>query len=104
MYIDTAPKWPNRPRFRLKRTLVTSIVQEHFGEKLEQLPGKYTTYKSIDETCHELTEKYANKTIKIHLILKKNVLIKRLGKKLLLRCLVENQNRCNKSNYSENLE
>lgn len=63
MYIDTAPKWPNRPRFRLKRTLVTSIVQEHFGEKLEQLPGKYTTYKSIDETCHELTEKYANKTI-----------------------------------------
>lgn len=64
MYIDTAPKWPNPPRFRLKRTFVSSIAQEHFGEKLEQLPGKYTTFKSIDETCHELTLKYGQKTVK----------------------------------------
>ena len=64
MYIDTAPKWPHRPRFRLKRTVVSSIAQEHFGEKLEQLPEKYTTFKNIDETCHELTEKYGQKTVK----------------------------------------
>ena len=40
-YIDTAPKWPNPPRFRLKRQVVTDIVQKHFGNKLEQLPGHY---------------------------------------------------------------
>lgn len=63
MYIDTAPKWPNSPRFRLKRTVVTRIVQEHFGHKLEQLPGKYTSYQSIDEKCMSLQKKYARKSI-----------------------------------------
>lgn len=64
MYIDTAPKWPNRPRFRLKRTVVSSIIQEHFGEKLEQLPGKYTSYSEINATLHKLSVKYKGKTIK----------------------------------------
>lgn len=64
MYIDTAPKWPNRPRFRLKRTVVSSIIKEHFGETLEQLPGKYTSYSEINKTCNKLSEKYKGKTIK----------------------------------------
>ena len=34
MLIDTSPKWPNRPRFRLKRATVSTIVQKHFGKKL----------------------------------------------------------------------
>ena len=63
MYIDTAPKWPNRPRFRLKRTVVSSIIQEHFEGGLEQLPGKYTTFSEIDKTLHDLSEKYKEKTI-----------------------------------------
>ena len=63
MYIDTAPKWPNRPRFRLKRAVVSSIIQDHFGEGLEQLPGKYTTFSEIDKTLHDLSEKYKGKTI-----------------------------------------
>jgi len=37
MYMDTAPKWPNRPRFRLKRAVVTNIVKEHFGVHFEPL-------------------------------------------------------------------
>ena len=63
LYIDTAPKWPNRPRFRLKRTVVTGLVQEHFGDALEQLPGKYTSYADIDVKLHDLTCKYAQKTV-----------------------------------------
>jgi len=63
MYIDTAPKWPNKPRFRLKRTVVSSIIQDHFGESLEQLPKTYTSYSEIDETCHDLTERYQGKTV-----------------------------------------
>lgn len=63
LYIDTAPKWPNPPRFRLKRSVVTSIVQEHFGNKLEQLPTKYTTYNEIDAKCHQLSSTYRGKTI-----------------------------------------
>ena len=63
MYIDTAPKWPNKPRFRLKKAVVSSIIQDHFGETLEQLPKTYTSFSEIDETCHELTKKYNGKTI-----------------------------------------
>ena len=63
MYIDTAPKWPNNPRFRLKRSVVSSIVQDHFGETLEQLPKTYTSYSEINETCHELTNQYKGKAI-----------------------------------------
>ena len=63
MYIDTAPKWPNRPRFRLKRKIVSNIIQKHFGETLEQLPKKYTSYSEIEETCHKLSEEYGGKTI-----------------------------------------
>ena len=63
MYIDTAPKWPNSPRFRLKRSVVTSIVQDHFGETLEQLPKTYSSHAEIEETIHELGEKYEGKTI-----------------------------------------
>jgi len=63
MYIDTAPKWPNRPRFRLKRSVISAIVQEHFGETLEQLPKEYTAYSEIEKTCHDLTEKYKGKSI-----------------------------------------
>lgn len=63
LYIDTAPKWPHPPRFRLKRSVVTGIVQEHFGKSLEQLPGRYTSYADIDNKCHEISMKYAGKTI-----------------------------------------
>lgn len=63
MYIDTAPKWPNSPRFRLKKSVLSTIAQEHFGETLEQLPREYTSYSQIERKCHELTEQYGHKTI-----------------------------------------
>lgn len=63
LYIDTAPKWPHPPRFRLKRSVVTGIVQEHFGQSLEQLPGRYSSYADIDNKCHEISEKYSGKTV-----------------------------------------
>ena len=63
MYTDTSPKWPNRPRFRLKRRVVTSLVQNHFGIKGEALPDDYSTYSQLDAKCHELTLAHAGKTI-----------------------------------------
>ncbi len=63
LYIDTAPKWPNRPRFRLKRSVVTNIVQEHFGDSFEQLPNTYSSYAEIDSKCNALTKLYKNKTV-----------------------------------------
>ena len=63
MLIDTAPKWPNRPRFRLKRSTVTTMVQKYFGKKFEQLEQEYNTYDELDEQLSRFTKQYKNKTI-----------------------------------------
>ena len=64
LYIDTAPKWPHPPRFRLKRSVVTAIVQEHFSKHpfehaLEEISGM----ASLDAKCRTLTSQYKDKTI-----------------------------------------
>lgn len=64
MFIDIAPKWPNRPRFRLKRAILSNIIQKYFGEKLEELDANYSTFKELDKKLHQLTEIYRGKTIK----------------------------------------
>jgi hypothetical protein len=64
MLIDTAPKWPNRPRFRLKRTTVSTIVQKHFGAKFEKLDETYSTFRELDDELHRLTKQYKNKTVR----------------------------------------
>lgn len=65
MYIDTAPKWPNPPRFRLKRSVVTEIVQRHFEGRnsSESLPQVYSSYIELDKKCHDITDVYKGKTI-----------------------------------------
>lgn len=64
MYLDTAPKWPNKPRFRLKRSVITGIVQDYFaGKKLEQLPEKYSKFSDIDAKCKSITQNLSGKTI-----------------------------------------
>ena len=66
LYIDTAPKWPNPPRFRLKRSVVTAIVQEYFSGKKEKLEviKELTGIEALDKTCHEKTVIYKNRTLK----------------------------------------
>ncbi len=85
--IDTAPKWPNHPRFRLKRQFVTKIVREHFKGKLyqqsltkdnlqidselefEKLPEKFVSYKELDAKCEKLAQE--NKGLNVLELLKK---------------------------------
>ncbi|UTC06596.1 restriction endonuclease [Latilactobacillus curvatus] len=64
MMIDTAPKWPHRPRFRLKRTAVTTLVQQHFGKNLETLDQDLNSFAEIDHQLSLFTRKYQNKTIR----------------------------------------
>lgn len=40
-YLDTAPKYPHPPRFRLRKRVVTVIIQQSFeGEVFEKLPDR----------------------------------------------------------------
>lgn len=63
MYIDTAPKWPNPPRFRLKRSFVTTMVQNYFGNKTEILPETVSKYSDIDKKCAEIESLYKGLTV-----------------------------------------
>lgn len=64
MLIDTAPKWPKRPRFRLKRSFVSYIAQKKFDSSFNPLVSQIKSYAEIDDVLHVLTSKYGGKTIK----------------------------------------
>ena len=65
MFMDTAPKYPNPPRFRLKRSVVSTIVKKHFGEDFKY-SYNYTKFKSYDDLkmiLHTFTTTHRNKSI-----------------------------------------
>ncbi|MBQ8656946.1 MAG: hypothetical protein IJ527_07860 [Prevotella sp.] len=65
MLIDTAPKYPNPPRFRLKRAYATVIADKCFSNKnYEKLGDAITKYSDIDKKCQLMTERYKGKTFK----------------------------------------
>jgi len=59
-YIDTAPKWPHSPRFRLKRAFVTTLVREHFGDRLSALPEHYASIDDIDSKLDAIRQMHYN--------------------------------------------
>ena len=62
MYIDLAPK--KSARFRLKRSYVTSMVQEFFDCRYEDMASKITNSNDIREILKENSYKYTGKTIR----------------------------------------
>ena len=65
MLIDTAPKFPNSPRFRLKRSYATVIADQFFSKKqFEKLEESISKYDDIDKKCQQMTQKYRGKTFK----------------------------------------
>ncbi len=65
MLIDTAPKYPNPPRFRLKRSFATQIANEYFnGKTYDRLPHRISKYADIDEKCKQIELQFQNKTFK----------------------------------------
>lgn len=68
MYIDTAPKWPNPPRFRLKRAVVSEMVREHFSKNRYRSRGAmsledFDSYSELDDICDEIAKRYHGRTV-----------------------------------------
>ena len=63
MLIDTAPKYPHSPRFRLKRTTVTALARKNFGYTLKQLPKVYTGYGDIELELHLIAKRFQGQTL-----------------------------------------
>lgn len=63
MLIDTAPKFPNNPRFRLKRAYATVIADKLFSKKhFEELSVSFSKYDDLDNKCQYLTDKFKGKS------------------------------------------
>ena len=71
VYLDTAPKYPNNPRFRLRKRVVDLIIQDafdgtrfkHKDSKLITLPSFYSSYADVINKCIELTNSYKGQTV-----------------------------------------
>lgn len=65
MLIDTAPKYPNSPRFRLKRAFATVIADKYFsGKQFEKLSEPISKYTDLDNKCKLLALQYKGKTFR----------------------------------------
>lgn len=70
LLIELVPGYKNkprqRPRYRLKKTFVDYIVQGHFNESRKHteidLSQSFSSFKELDQRCHDLTQKYKGKT------------------------------------------
>lgn len=64
-YLDIAPRYPNPPRFRLKRAFVSKIVQENFpsgGTPPQHLQG-YRSMSDFDRRCAQIRRSYAGMSL-----------------------------------------
>lgn len=63
MFLDTAPKYPNNPRFRLKRTVVTGMWRKARKQTLERLSDAFSSYAEFDGRMHQMTVDYGGRTL-----------------------------------------
>ena len=64
LVLDTAPKYPNPPRFRFKQSFANIIVKNYFSRaaKLEHLKEGFSSFSAFEEKCHMLSKQYSGKT------------------------------------------
>ncbi|WP_179865208.1 MutH/Sau3AI family endonuclease [Bacillus toyonensis] len=63
MVMDTAPKWPNKPRFRLKETFLKEIIHQHFDKNPHIRDSNVTSFTEFDNILHAFSEKYKGKSL-----------------------------------------
>ena len=62
-YLDTSPKYPNAPRFRLRARFVTVIVQSSINNIYERSDRYYLGINDVEKECMEYTRRYKGKIL-----------------------------------------
>lgn len=68
-YIDTGPRYPNVPRFRLKKPFLNAVIEnvlnpmDNTNTELQKLPFEFNRYADLDAYCHALAETYVGRTV-----------------------------------------
>lgn len=65
LYLDTSPKWPNRPRFRLKASLVTQMARERLDDDMRMIPdqGGLSSMGALRAHLHGISGTCAGQTL-----------------------------------------
>lgn len=65
LYLDTSPKWPNRPRFRLKASLVTQMARERLDDGMHMIPdqGGLSSMEALRAHLHGISNTYAGQAL-----------------------------------------
>lgn len=65
LYLDTSPKWPNRPRFRLKASLVTQMARERLDDGMRMIPdqGGLSSMVALKAHLHGISDTYTGQTL-----------------------------------------
>lgn len=58
MFLDTSPKYPNPPRFRIKRAVVSNMVNKRLGKQYDHIDKKVTTIEQFKEELKRLSSLY----------------------------------------------
>lgn len=99
MLIDTAPKFPNNPRFRLKRSFATVIADKLFSKRhFEKLSVSFSKYDDLDNKCQYLTNKFKGKSfarIALELGVNVNLNAKNFAEYALIKMFGANANKLN---------
>ena len=99
MLIDTAPKFPNNPRFRLKRAFATVIADKLFSKKkFEKLEVSFNKYEDLDNKCFILSNQFKGKSfarIALELGVNVNLDVKNFAELALIKMFGANATRLN---------
>lgn len=65
LYFDTSPKWPSRPRFRLKASLVTQMARERLDDGMRMIPdqGGLSSMNALKAHLHGISGTYAGQSL-----------------------------------------
>ena len=65
LYLDTSPKWPNRPRFRLKNSLVTQLARECLDDGMRMKGGDVaiSSMEGLDEELGRISHAFAGRCL-----------------------------------------
>lgn len=65
LYLDTSPKWPNRPRFRLKASLVTQMARERLDDGMHMIPDQngLSSMGKLKAHLHGISDTCAGRTL-----------------------------------------
>ena len=63
-YIDTGPRYPNTPRFRLKKPFLNAVIDQTLNNTVQQqLPFAFNKYSDLDAYCHGISLRYKGMTV-----------------------------------------